>query len=100
MPMIRVFAASSAFVSQGGNKRPGSIALYLEPWHADLMIFLEIRKNQGIEEQRARNLFTGLLINDLFMERVEKNEDWSLFCPKICPGLQEAYGDEFKELYT
>ncbi|ODV98594.1 hypothetical protein PACTADRAFT_48317 [Pachysolen tannophilus NRRL Y-2460] len=99
IPMIRVFNNTARYVDQGGNKRPGAFALYLEPWHSDIFDFIDIRKNQGKEEIRARDLFPALWIPDLFMERVEKNEDWSLFSPNEAPGLPEVYGDEFKQLY-
>lgn len=81
-------------------KRKGSIAIYMEPWHADIMDFLDLRKNQGAEELRARDLFLALWTNDLFMERVDLDEDWSLMCPHECTGLTETYGQEFKDLYT
>lgn len=81
-------------------KRKGSIAIYIEPWHADIFEFLDLRKNQGKEEIRARDLFLALWTNDVFMERVDLDEDWTLMCPHECPGLVEAYGDEFRELYT
>lgn len=81
-------------------KRKGSVAMYLEPWHADIMDFLDLRKNQGAEELRARDLFLAMWTNDLFMERVDLDEDWSLMCPHECPGLTETYGKEFKELYV
>jgi ribonucleoside-diphosphate reductase alpha chain len=84
----------------GGNKRPGAFAMYLEPWHADIFDFLELKKNTGKEEMRARDLFYAMWINDLFMERVEADGDWSLMCPNECKGLDEVYGDEFKSLYT
>lgn len=100
VPMLRVFNATARYVDQGGNKRPGAFAVYLEPWHADIFDFLELRKNTGKEEQRARDLFFGLWIPDLFMERVENDGEWSLMCPDECPGLQDAVGEEFKELYT
>ena len=100
IPMIRVFNDTARYVDQGGGKRKGSFALYLEPWHADVMDFLEIRKNHGKEEMRARDLFPALWINDLFMERVEADKEWSLMCPHECPGLVEAYGEEFRKLYT
>jgi len=80
-------------------KRKGSIAIYMEPWHADIFEFLELRKNQGKEELRARDLFLALWINDIFMERVDLDEDWTLMCPHECPGLTENYGDEFRKLY-
>jgi ribonucleoside-diphosphate reductase subunit M1 len=99
VPMLRVFNATARYVNQGG-RRPGSIAVYLEPWHGDIMDFLDLRKNQGAEEERARDLFYGMWIPDLFMERVSQNAKWSLMCPDQCPGLSDAYGDEFTELYT
>lgn len=80
-------------------KRKGSIAIYLEPWHADIFDFLDLRKNQGKEELRARDLFLALWTNDIFMERVDLDEDWTLMCPHECPGLGETYGDEFRKLY-
>lgn len=98
LPMIKVYAAMASYVDQSG-KRPGALALYLEPWHADLMQFLELRKNQGNEEQRARNIFTALWIPDLFMKRVQADEMWTFMCPNQCPGLQDAYGQEFEDLY-
>lgn len=88
-----------SYVDQGGNKRPGAFAIYLEPWHADVFEFLDLKKNTGKEENRARDLFYALWIPDLFMERVESNGDWSLFCPAEAPGLQEVWGDKFVELY-
>ena len=99
VPMLRVFNDTARYVDQGGGKRKGSIAIYLEPWHPDLIEFLDLRKNHGKEEMRARDLFYALWTPDLFMERVQDNADWSFFCPNECPGLQDAYGDEFKELY-
>ncbi|RYE14225.1 MAG: ribonucleoside-diphosphate reductase subunit alpha, partial [Sphingobacteriaceae bacterium] len=84
----------------GGNKRPGAFAMYLEPWHADIFEFLDLRKNHGKEEVRARELFYALWIPDLFMKRVESNGDWSLMCPNECPGLDDCWGDEFEALYT
>ncbi len=98
IPMLRTINADARYVNQGG-KRKGSYAVYLEPWHADIMEFLEIRLNQGDEESRCRDLFPALWIPDLFMERLEKNQDWSLFCPDEAPGLSEVYGDDFKKLY-
>jgi len=100
VPMLRVFNATCRYVDQGGNKRPGSFAIYLEPWHADIFDILELKKNNGIEERRCRDLFFGLWIPDLFMKRVESNAQWSLFCPAKCPGLADVWGDEFEELYT
>ncbi len=100
VPMLKVFNDTARYVDQGGGKRKGAFAIYLEPWHADIQDFLELKKNHGKEEMRARDLFYALWISDLFMERVKENTDWSLFCPNECPGLDEAYGDEFKALYT
>jgi ribonucleoside-diphosphate reductase alpha chain len=99
IPMLRVFNDTARYVDQGGGKRKGSFAIYLEPWHADVFDFLELKKNHGKEEMRARDLFYALWIPDLFMKRVESNEEWSLFCPHECPGLSDAYGDEFEALY-
>ena len=100
VPMLRVFNNTARYVDQGGGKRSGSFAIYLEPWHPDIFDFLEMRKNHGDEEMRARDLFYALWIPDLFMERVkEKNGQWSLFCPHECPGLSDAYGPEFNALY-
>ena len=100
IPMLRVFNDTARYVDQGGGKRKGSFAIYLEPWHADIFDFLDLRKNNGKDEMRARDLFTALWISDLFMKRVKANEDWSLFCPNEAPGLSDAYGDEFEHLYT
>ncbi len=99
VPMLRVFNDTARYVDQGGGKRKGSIAIYLEPWHPDILAFLDLKKNHGKEELRARDLFYALWTPDLFMERVEANADWSFFCPNECPGLQDAYGAEFKALY-
>jgi ribonucleoside-diphosphate reductase alpha subunit len=99
VPMLRVFNNTARYVNQGGGKRKGSFAIYLEPWHADVMDFLELRLNQGDEEMRCRDLFTAMWIPDLFMEKVEKDEDWHLMCPHECPGLPDVYGEEFNELY-
>ena len=99
VPMLRVFNDTARYVDQGGGKRKGSIAIYLEPWHPDILAFLDLRKNHGKEELRARDLFYALWTPDLFMERVQENAEWSFFCPNECPGLQDAYGDEFKKLY-
>lgn len=99
VPMLRVFNNTARYVDQGGGKRNGSIAIYLEPWHADVQDFLLLRKNHGNEEERARDLFYAMWVSDLFMERVKANGDWSLFCPNECPGLPECYGDDFKTLY-
>ena len=99
VPMLRVFNNTARYVDQGGNKRPGAFAIYLEPWHADVFEFLDLRKNHGKEEVRARDLFYALWIPDLFMKRVEKNGMWTLMCPNECPGLADVYGDEFEALY-
>ena len=99
VPMLRVFNNTARYIDQGG-RRNGSFAIYLEPWHADIVDFLDLKKNQGDEETRARDLFYALWIPDLFMEKVKTNEDWCLFCPDECPGLADVYGNEFKELYT
>lgn len=100
IPMLRVFNTTARYVDQGGNKRPGAFAIYIEPWHADIFGFLDLRKNHGKEEVRARDLFYALWIPDLFMKRVEENGEWSLMCPNECPGLHEVYGDEFEALYN
>jgi ribonucleoside-diphosphate reductase alpha subunit len=99
VPMLRVFNNTARYVDQGGGKRNGSFAMYLEPWHADVEAFLEMKKNTGSEEERARDLFYALWIPDLFMERVDANGDWTLFCPNEAPGLQDAVGADFKALY-
>jgi len=99
VPMLRVFNNTARYINQGGGKRKGSFAFYLEPWHADIIEFLELRLNQGDEEARCRDLFTALWIPDLFMEKVEKDEDWYLMCPNESPGLQDVYGEEFNEMY-
>jgi len=99
VPMLKVFNDTAKYVNQGG-KRNGSFAIYLEPWHADIEDFLRLRLNQGAEEDRARDLFYGLWICDLFMKRVESNGDWTLMCPKECPGLDEVWGEKFEELYV
>ena len=99
VPMLRVFNDTARYVDQGGGKRKGSFAIYIEPWHADVFDFLDLKKNHGKEEQRARDLFYALWIPDLFMERVESNGEWSLMCPNECPGLSDAYGEDFKKLY-
>src|SRR5210317_1631265 len=99
IPMLRVFNATARYVNQAG-RRKGSIAVYLEPWHADIMEFLELRLNQGDEEARCRDLFSALWIPDLFMKRVEQGGQWSLFCPDKAPGLSDAVGEEFEALYT
>ncbi|SMN18326.1 similar to Saccharomyces cerevisiae YIL066C RNR3 Minor isoform of the large subunit of ribonucleotide-diphosphate reductase [Maudiozyma saulgeensis] len=100
IPMVRVFNNTARYVDQGGNKRPGAFALFIEPWHADIFDFVDIRKNHGKEEIRARDLFPAMWIPDLFMKRVEANEQWTLFSPSDAPGLSDVYGDEFEELYT
>lgn len=92
--------SAARYVDQGGGKRKGSCAIYLEPWHADILEFLDLRKNHGDELQRARDLFYALWIPDLFMKRVESGGDWSLFCPNEAQGLHEVYGQEFEEMYT
>ena len=97
--MLRVFNDTARYVDQGGNKRKGAFAIYLEPWHADVFEFLELRKNHGKEELRARDLFTAMWIPDLFMKRVEEDGSWSLFCPNEAPGLSDVYGEEFETLY-
>ena len=100
IPMLRVFNDTARYVDQGGGKRKGSFAIYLEPWHADIYEFLDIRKNTGKEEARARDLFTAMWTPDLFMKRVEENSTWSLFCPNEAPGLADCWGAEFDALYT
>lgn len=100
LPMLRVFNNTARYVDQGGNKRPGAFAIYLEPWHADIFAFLDCKKNTGKDEQRARDLFYALWIPDLFMKRVEEDAEWTLMCPDECPGLSDVWGDEFEELYT
>ncbi len=100
IPMLRVFNDTARYVDQGGGKRKGAFAIYLEPWHADVFEFLDLRKNHGKDEMRARDLFYALWIPDLFMRRVEAGGDWSLFCPHEAPGLHECWGAEFEELYT
>ncbi len=99
IPMLRVFNDTARYVDQGGGKRKGAFAIYIEPWHADINEFLDLRKNHGKEELRARDLFYALWIPDLFMERVEANETWSLFCPHEAPGLADCHGEEFVKLY-
>ncbi|AJR42933.1 Rnr3p [Saccharomyces cerevisiae YJM1083] len=100
IPMIRVFNNTARYVDQGGNKRPGAFALFLEPWHADIFDFVDIRKTHGKEEIRARDLFPALWIPDLFMKRVQEDGPWTLFSPSAAPGLDDVWGDEFEELYT
>lgn len=99
VPMLRNFDMTARYVDQGGGKRKGSFAIYLEPWHADIFDFLELKKNHGKEEMRARDLFYALWIPDLFMKRVENNEMWSLFCPNEAPGLADCWGEDFERLY-
>lgn len=99
VPMLRVFNNTARYVDQGGGKRKGSIAIYLEPWHADIYAFLDLRKNHGNESDRARDLFYALWVPDLFMERVKQNGDWTLMCPNECPGLADCFGDAFVSLY-
>ncbi|CAJ1962861.1 unnamed protein product [Cylindrotheca closterium] len=99
VPMLRVYDVTSRYVDQGGGKRPGAFAIYIEPWHADVLDLLNLKKNHGKEEQRARDLFYGLWIPDLFMKRVENDEMWSLMCPDLTPGLAACHGKEFEELY-
>ena len=99
VPMLRVFNDTARYVDQGGGRRKGSFAIYLEPWHADVFDFLDLRKNHGKEEMRARDLFYAMWTPDLFMERVEANGEWTLMCPNECPGLADTYGDKFRALY-
>lgn len=99
LPMLRVYNNTARYVDQGGNKRPGAFAIYLEPWHDDVFDFIDLRKNHGKEEVRARDLFMALWIPDLFMKRVKADADWTLMCPNECPGLADVYGDEFEALY-
>jgi ribonucleoside-diphosphate reductase alpha chain len=99
VPMLRVFNNTARYVDQGGGKRNGSFAIYLEPWHSDIKDFLQMRKNHGDEEMKARDLFYALWIPDLFMKRVKENGKWTLMCPDECPGLSDVYGDKFEELY-
>lgn len=99
VPMLKVFNDTARYVDQGGGKRKGSFAIYLEPWHADIFDFLELKKNHGKEENRARDLFYALWIPDLFMKRVKENGNWSLFCPNEAPGLADVWGDDFEKLY-
>ncbi|MEN8804374.1 MAG: ribonucleoside-diphosphate reductase subunit alpha [Wenyingzhuangia sp.] len=100
IPMLKVYNDTARYVDQGGGKRKGSFAIYIEPWHADVFEFLDLRKNTGAEEKRARDLFLALWISDLFMKRVEQNAEWTLMCPNECPGLYDTYGEEFEALYT
>jgi ribonucleoside-diphosphate reductase alpha chain len=99
IPMLKVFNDTARYVDQGGGKRKGAFAIYLEPWHADIFEFLDLRKNHGKEEMRARDLFYALWVSDLFMRRVEANEEWTLFCPHEAPGLADCHGKEFEALY-
>ncbi len=99
VPMLKVFNDTARYVDQGGGKRKGSFAIYMEPWHADIYDFLDLKKNHGKEEMRARDLFYAMWISDLFMKRVEGNEDWTLMCPNECPGLFTKHSEEFEELY-
>ncbi len=99
IPMLRVYNDTARYVDQGGGKRKGAFAIYIEPWHSDIMDFLDLKKNHGKEEMRARDLFYAMWISDLFMQRVEENGDWSLFCPNEAPGLCDTYGGEFDALY-
>jgi ribonucleoside-diphosphate reductase alpha chain len=98
--MLRVFNDTARYVDQGGGKRKGSFAMYIEPWHADVFDFLDLKKNHGKEEQRARDLFFALWIPDLFMQRVKENGEWTLMCPHECPGLSDVHSAEFVALYT
>ncbi|GMI07018.1 hypothetical protein TrVE_jg284 [Triparma verrucosa] len=99
VPMLRVFNDTARYVDQGGGKRKGSFAMYLEPWHADIFRFLDLKKNHGSETERARDLFYALWVCDLFMERVQANAEWTLMCPNECPGLSTCHGDEFRQKY-
>jgi ribonucleoside-diphosphate reductase alpha chain len=99
VPMLRVFNDTARYVDQGGGKRKGSFAIYIEPWHADIFDFLDLKKNHGKEEMRARDLFFAMWMCDLFMKRVEENATWTLMCPNECPGLYDVYGDEFEAMY-
>jgi len=99
VPMLKVFNDTARYVDQGGGKRKGSFAIYIEPWHSDIQDFLDLKKNTGFEDQRARDLFYAMWVPDLFMKRVKNNENWTLMCPNECPGLSDAYGDEFEALY-
>jgi ribonucleoside-diphosphate reductase alpha chain len=99
LPMLKVFNETARYVDQGGGKRKGSFAIYLEPWHADVFDFLQLKKNHGKEEQRARDLFYALWVPDLFMKRVRDDQDWTLFCPNEAKGLYECHGEVFERLY-
>jgi len=100
VPMLKVFNDTARYVDQGGGKRKGSFAVYIEPWHADIFDFLDLKKNHGKEENRARDLFYAMWTPNLFMKRVEENGDWTLMCPHECPGLYDTFGEEFEKLYT
>ena len=100
VPMLRVFNDTARYVDQGGGKRKGSFAIYLETWHADIFDFLDLKKNTGKEEMRARDLFFAMWTSDLFMKRVQEDSTWTLMCPNECPGLYDVYGDEFEAMYT
>lgn len=100
VPMLRVFNDTARYVDQGGGKRKGSFAVYIETWHADIMDFLDLKKNHGKEEMRARDLFYAMWTSDLFMKRVQEDAHWTLMCPNECPGLYDVYGDEFEAMYT
>ena len=100
VPMLKVFNDTARYIDQGGGKRKGAFAVYLEPWHADVFEFLQLKKNHGAEELRARDLFYAMWVNDLFMERVQADGEWSLFCPHECPGLDDCWGAAFEALYT
>ncbi len=100
VPMLRVYNDTARYVDQGGGKRKGAFAIYLEPWHADVFDFLDLKKNHGKEEKRARDLFYAMWMSDLFMQRVEEDADWTLMCPNECPGLYDVYGEDFEALYT
>ncbi|MDQ1167661.1 ribonucleoside-diphosphate reductase subunit alpha [Flavobacterium sp. SORGH_AS_0622] len=100
VPMLRVFNDTARYVDQGGGKRKGSFAIYIETWHADIFDFLDLKKNTGKEEMRARDLFFAMWTSDLFMKRVQEDSTWTLMCPNECPGLYDVYGDEFEALYT
>ncbi|WP_306353325.1 ribonucleoside-diphosphate reductase subunit alpha [Flavobacterium sp. '19STA2R22 D10 B1'] len=99
VPMLRVFNDTARYVDQGGGKRKGSFAIYIETWHADIFDFLDLRKNHGKEEMRARDLFLGMWVSDLFMKRVQEDSTWTLMCPNECPGLYDVYGEEFEAMY-
>lgn len=100
VPMLRVYNSTARYVDQGGNKRPGAFAIYLEPWHPDVLQFIELRKNTGAEEIRTRDLFLALWIPDLFMKRVQADQQWTFMDPHECPGLSDCWGSEFEVLYS